>query len=71
MVRQAEEILKRTPGVKYYSSVVGYSMLSGVYNTYSSFFFISFKEWKERKAPDEQYKAIMAHLNRELGKLPP
>jgi hydrophobic/amphiphilic exporter-1 (mainly G- bacteria), HAE1 family len=70
VVRQVEEILKNTPGVKYYSSVVGYSMLSGVYNTYSSFFFIAFKEWKERKAPDEQYKAIMAHLNQEMGKIP-
>ncbi len=70
VVRQVEEILKNTPGIKYYSSVVGYSMLSGVYNTYSSFFFIAFKEWKERKLPEEQYKAIMAHLNREMGKLP-
>jgi HAE1 family hydrophobic/amphiphilic exporter-1 len=70
IVRQVEEILKNTPGIKYYSSVIGYSMLSGVYNTYSSFFFISFKEWKERKAPEEQYKAIMAHLNREMGKIP-
>ena len=41
LVRQAEEILKNTPGVKYYSIVIGYSMLSGVYNTYSSFFFIT------------------------------
>jgi HAE1 family hydrophobic/amphiphilic exporter-1 len=70
VVRQVEEILKDTPGIKYYSSVVGYSMLSGVYNTYSSFFFIAFKEWKERKAPEEQYQAIMAHLNREMGKIP-
>jgi HAE1 family hydrophobic/amphiphilic exporter-1 len=70
VVRQVEEILKNTPGIKYYSSVIGYSMLSGVNNTYSSFFFIAFKEWKERKAPDEQYKAIMAHLNREMGKIP-
>jgi HAE1 family hydrophobic/amphiphilic exporter-1 len=70
LVRQAEEILKNTPGVKYYSSVVGYSMLSGVYNTYSSFFFISFEEWAVRKKPEEKYQAIMAHLNREFGKLP-
>ncbi len=69
-VRQAEEILKNTPGVKYYSSVVGYSMLSGVNNTYSSFFFIAFKEWKDRKSPDEQYKAIQAHINREFSKIP-
>jgi len=70
LVKQAEEILKNTPGVKYYSSVVGYSMLSGVYNTYSSFFFISFEEWAVRKKPEEKYQAIMSHLNREFRKLP-
>ncbi len=68
--KQVEEILKNTPGVKYYSTVVGYSMLSGVYNTYSSFFFISFEEWSKRKKPEEKYQAIMTHLNRELGKIP-
>jgi HAE1 family hydrophobic/amphiphilic exporter-1 len=70
LVKQAEEILKNTPGVKYYSSVVGFSMLSGVYNTYSSFFFISFEEWAVRKKPEEKYQAIMTHLNREFSKIP-
>jgi HAE1 family hydrophobic/amphiphilic exporter-1 len=70
LCKQVEEILKNTPGVKYYSTVVGYSMLSGVNNTYSSFFFISFEEWSKRKQPREKYQAIMAHLNRELGKIP-
>ncbi len=69
-MRQAEEILKNTPGLKYYSSVVGYSMLSGVNNTYSSFFFIAEKEWSDRKAADEKYKAIMAHVNREFATIP-
>jgi hydrophobic/amphiphilic exporter-1 (mainly G- bacteria), HAE1 family len=70
LVKQVEQILKTTPGVKYYSSVVGFSMLSGVYNTYSSFFFISFEEWSLRKKPEEKYIPIMAHLNKELGKIP-
>jgi HAE1 family hydrophobic/amphiphilic exporter-1 len=70
VMRQAEEILKNTPGVQYYSSVVGYSMLSGVQNTYSGFFFITLKEWSERKKPEEKYAGIMAHLNRELQKIP-
>ena len=68
--RQVEDILKHTPGVKYYSSVIGYSMLSGVNNTYSSFFFIAFDDWSARKKPDEQYKAIVSHLNRKLGEIP-
>jgi HAE1 family hydrophobic/amphiphilic exporter-1 len=70
VVKQAEEILKNTPGVKYYSSVVGFSMLSGVYNTYSTFFFISLEEWAKRKKPEEKYGAIMKHLNEKLGALP-
>jgi HAE1 family hydrophobic/amphiphilic exporter-1 len=70
LVKKAEEILKHTPGVKYYSSVIGYSMLSGVNNTYSSFFFISFEDWSKRKKPEEQYQAIMTHLNREFSKIP-
>ena len=70
VVRQAEAILKNTPGVKYYSSVIGYSMLSGVNNTYSSFFFIAFEEWSKRKKPEEQYTAIKNHLNRQFAKIP-
>ena len=64
-----EEIIMSTPGVKSCAGVRGYNMLSGVTNTYSAFFFITLKEWGERKAPDEQYVAIKARLNRELGKV--
>src|ERR1700729_3283716 len=46
--KEVESILMNTPGVKYVSSVVGYSLLSGVSTTYSSFFFVSFKDWSER-----------------------
>ena len=52
----------KTPGVRYVSSVVGYSLLSGVSTTYSSFFFVSFKDWDERNAADESYAAIKRHL---------
>ena len=68
--RKVEEILKNTPGVEYYSSVIGYNMLSQAMTTYNTFFFISLKEWSERKKPEEQYQAIRAHINRELMKLP-
>jgi HAE1 family hydrophobic/amphiphilic exporter-1 len=70
VMKQAEEILGKTPGVKYYSSVVGYSMLSQVSNTYSGFFFITLEEWALRKKPDEKYEAIMSHLNSEFKKIP-
>jgi HAE1 family hydrophobic/amphiphilic exporter-1 len=60
--REVEDILLKTPGVRYVSSVVGYSLLSGVSTTYSSFFFVSFKDWDERTAADESYAAIKRHV---------
>ena len=64
-----EAIIAKTPGVKAVSAISGYSLLSGVTNTYSAFFFITLADWDERKAPEKQYKTIQAHLNRELSKI--
>jgi len=68
--RKVEEILKNTPGVKSYTSVIGFSLLSTVYNTYSGFVFVNFKPWDDRTKPEESYAAIKAHLAKELGKIP-
>ena len=69
VTKKAEEIIQNTPGVKYCTSVIGYSMLSGVANTYSSFFFITLDDWAERKKPEETYEAIKAQLNKGLASL--
>jgi hydrophobic/amphiphilic exporter-1 (mainly G- bacteria), HAE1 family len=68
--REVEKAIMETPGVQYVSSVMGYSMLSGVNATYSSFFFISLKPWEERKTPETSYQGIKAHLQRTLSRLP-
>src|SRR5277367_2289460 len=57
-----EDILKKTPGIDHVTTVVGYNMLSGVQNTYSAFFWITLKEWKDRTTPEEQYWPIKIHL---------
>jgi len=67
---QMEKIVMATPGVEYCTAVSGFSLLSGITNTYSGFLWISLKPWEERKKPEEKYEAIMAHLNREFAKLP-
>jgi hydrophobic/amphiphilic exporter-1 (mainly G- bacteria), HAE1 family len=67
--RKIEDMILKTPGVHSVTSVLGFSMLSGAQNTYSSFFWITLKEWAERKAPEEQYEAIKKHLNQELSKI--
>ena len=69
IARQAEDLIKEVPGVKYVTTVVGYSMLSQVQNTYSAFFFITFEEWSKRKKPEEQYGAIKAELTRRLASI--
>jgi HAE1 family hydrophobic/amphiphilic exporter-1 len=68
--RDVEQALLDTPGVEYVSSVMGYSMLSGVNTTYSSFFFVSLKPWAERKTPETSYEGIKAHLQKTLSRLP-
>jgi HAE1 family hydrophobic/amphiphilic exporter-1 len=67
--RKIEDLILKTPGVHAVTAVLGYSMLSGAQNTYSSFYWITLKEWGERKAPEEQYEAIKKHLNQELSKV--
>jgi HAE1 family hydrophobic/amphiphilic exporter-1 len=67
--RKIEEMILKTPGVHSVTSVLGFSMLSGAQNTYSSFFWITLKEWAEREAPEEQYEEIKKHLNRELSRI--
>jgi hydrophobic/amphiphilic exporter-1 (mainly G- bacteria), HAE1 family len=67
--REVEKAIMGTPGVQYVSSVMGYSMLSGVNATYSSFFFVSLKPWEERKTPETSYKGIKAHLQQALAKV--
>ncbi|HTQ61020.1 MAG TPA: multidrug efflux RND transporter permease subunit [Candidatus Solibacter sp.] len=68
--KKVEDILLKTAGVDHVTSVVGYNMISGAQNTFSSFFWVTLKEWGERKTPEEQYDAVRAHINAELRQLP-
>ncbi len=67
--QKIEAMIMKTPGVHSVTAVLGFSMLSGAQNTYSSFYWITLKEWAERKAVEEQYEAIKKHLNQELSKI--
>ncbi len=70
VAQKIEKIVAEIPGVQYYTSVSGFSMLSGVRNTFGGFFSVRLKPWKERKSHEEQYREISQRLNRELAKLP-
>ena len=67
-LRKIEDVLSKTPGVKYTTGVVGFSLLSVVQNTYSAFFFVTLEPWSERTKPEEQYEAIKMRLNEGAGR---
>jgi hydrophobe/amphiphile efflux-1 (HAE1) family protein len=67
---QVEKVLANTPGIKYTTSVIGFSLLSYVRTSYNAFFFVTLKPWDERNNRTEQLQGIKARLNQELGHLP-
>jgi HAE1 family hydrophobic/amphiphilic exporter-1 len=68
--RRVEEILAHDSSIKYYSTVLGFSLLSQAQTTYNALFFVTLKPWDERKKKSEQYAAIRSRLNHELEQLP-
>ena len=68
--RKIENILTQTPGVRYTTTVAGFSLLSNVQTTYSGFFFVTLNPWDERKSLAEQYQVLKGRLNLNLIKLP-
>jgi HAE1 family hydrophobic/amphiphilic exporter-1 len=61
--KRIDEILGKTKGVKYITTVAGYSLLSGASAPYTGFYFVSLDPWDERKTPDLQIGAIMQRVN--------
>jgi HAE1 family hydrophobic/amphiphilic exporter-1 len=68
--RRVEEVLKNTPGVRYYTTVLGFSLLSQAQTTYNALFFVALKPWDERKKPAEKFGGIRAHINKALAAMP-
>jgi HAE1 family hydrophobic/amphiphilic exporter-1 len=68
--RDVEKILGATPAVEYYTSIVGFNLLSNVRTSYNAFYFVTLKPWSDRTTRAEQYQEIKARLNQQLSKLP-
>ncbi len=68
--RAVEDVLKSTPGVKYYNTVTGFSLLSLTRSSYNTFFFVGLEPWENRKKIEEQYQVIKAKLNLKLITMP-
>jgi HAE1 family hydrophobic/amphiphilic exporter-1 len=70
VAKQVERVLAATPGVAAYDTIVGYSLLTQVSNTYSSFFFVTLHPWHERHSQEETFLGVLAAINRALAPLP-
>jgi len=68
--QKVEQVLMHTPGVKYTTTAVGFSLLSFVNTSYTGFFFVTLDDWKDRQSRNTQYQEIVQHVNQELSKLP-
>src|SRR3954471_15546164 len=66
--KKVEEIIGKTTGVEYVTTVTGYSLVSGAYASNTAFLFVSLKPWEERKAPSEHSFELINSLNRQLAR---
>src|SRR6266550_4349353 len=69
VAKKIEAILKDTPGVQTYNTVVGFSLLSFVNTTYNAFYFVTLKPWGERGS-GLTADVILRNLNQRLAAVP-
>jgi multidrug efflux pump len=62
-----DAIFKTTPGIKYYTGVAGFSLLSLVTTTYNAFYFITLDDWDARNEKGLTADVIIRGLNRRLA----
>ncbi len=62
-----DAIFKTTPGIKYYTGVAGFSLLSLVTTTYNSFYFITLDDWDARGKKGLTADVIIRELNQRLA----
>jgi len=62
-----DAIFKAQPGIKYYTGVAGFSLLSLVTTTYNSFYFITLEDWDARNKHGLTADVIVRQLNQKLA----
>jgi HAE1 family hydrophobic/amphiphilic exporter-1 len=65
--KDVEDALAKVPGVQSTISVVGFSLLSQTQSTYNAFYFVTLKDWDQRKSKDEQFAAVQGNVAKALG----
>ena len=68
VAKKVEKILSETKGVQYYNTIVGFSLLSYVSNSYSATYFSQLAPWEERQGKGESAAEIIQGLNARFRK---
>ncbi|NOQ63478.1 MAG: multidrug efflux RND transporter permease subunit [Methyloprofundus sp.] len=69
VLAKLDSILEKTPGVKDWISLGGFSMIDGTNASNAATIFVVMKPWEERTAENETQAAILQHLNQSLSKI--
>src|SRR6516225_10094085 len=64
VMRKAESVLEKTPGVEGFNTISGYSLLTSAYSSNMGFFFVQLKPWDERHSQATHSTGIVDALNR-------
>src|SRR6201981_504489 len=68
VMRKMDDMLAHTHGVKSFSGISGFSLLSNTSASYTGFFFLQLEPWEERVTPELSANGLMQSLNRKMGK---
>src|SRR5579864_2333081 len=64
--RKIDAILAKTPGVGYYTTIAGFSLLSYVSASYYGFYFVGLKPWDQRTGSGQSAQALITKINQDL-----
>jgi HAE1 family hydrophobic/amphiphilic exporter-1 len=68
VMRKLDEMLAHTHGVKSYSGISGFSLLSNTSASYTGFYFLQLEPWDERLTAELSAKGLMQALNQKMRK---
>src|SRR5262249_33052723 len=64
---RVDVVLTHTPGVKEFTTINGFSLLTRVATSNNAFYFVTLKPWDERTAPGQDARGILNNINRQLA----
>jgi HAE1 family hydrophobic/amphiphilic exporter-1 len=70
VLAKVEEIVGKTEGVESYQTIGGYGVVTSTYQPNFGTIFVRLKPWEERKGPALHVRGLMAHLFREVSRIP-